>query len=60
MKLLLAVDSITTLQILLHEITARSWPDGTEARVVSIVETEKFQLKPGVSTVTELQLSDRR
>jgi nucleotide-binding universal stress UspA family protein len=38
MKILLAVDSITTLEILLNEITARSWPDGTEARVLSIVE----------------------
>ena len=38
MKLLLAVDSIITLEILLHEITARSWPDGTQARVLSIVE----------------------
>lgn len=38
MKVLLAVDSITTLSILLDEMTARSWPQGTEARVVSIVE----------------------
>ena len=38
MKLLLAVDSITTLDILLDEMTNRSWPIGTEARVLSIVE----------------------
>lgn len=38
MKVLLAVDSITTLSILLDEMTTRSWPQGTEARVVSIVE----------------------
>lgn len=54
MRLLLAVDSVTTLEILLSEITARTWPNGTKARVLSIVETEKFRLKPGVSTVTEL------
>lgn len=29
MKLLLAVDSITTLNILLDEMTTRSWPSGT-------------------------------
>ena len=38
MKVLVAADSITTLEILLDEMTARSWPDGTEARVLSIVE----------------------
>lgn len=37
MKLLLALDSIATLEILLHESMARSWPIGTEARVLSIV-----------------------
>jgi nucleotide-binding universal stress UspA family protein len=38
MKLLLAVDSITTLDILLDKMMTRSWPSGTEARVLSIVE----------------------
>lgn len=38
MKVLVAADSITTLEILLDEMTARSWPAGTEARVLSIVE----------------------
>ncbi len=38
MKVLVAVDSITTLDILLNEMIARSWPAGTEARVLSIVE----------------------
>lgn len=45
MKLLLAVDSITTLEILLNEITARSWPVGTEARVLSIVEDGEVPLE---------------
>ena len=45
MRLLLAVDSITTLEILLNEITARSWPEGTEARVLSIVEDEEVPLE---------------
>jgi len=40
MKLLLAVDSITTLNILLDEVVARSWPKGTKARVLSFVEDE--------------------
>jgi len=36
MKLLLAVDSVTTLDILLDEMMTRSWPSGTKARVLSI------------------------
>lgn len=38
MKVLVAVDSITTLDILINEMSARSWPSGTEARVLSIIE----------------------
>ena len=45
MRLLLAVDSVTTLEILLSEITARSWPNGTEARVLSIVEDGEVPLE---------------
>jgi len=45
MKLLLAVDSITTLDILLDETMTRSWPSGTEARVLSIVEDGEVPLE---------------
>jgi len=45
MKLLLAVDSITTLDILLDEMMTRSWPRGTEARVLSIVEDGEVPLE---------------
>jgi|GEM_PF-262783 len=45
MKLLLAVDSITTLDILLDEMMSRSWPSGTEARVLSIVEDRDVPLE---------------
>ena len=45
MRLLLAVDSVTTLEILLSEITARTWPNGTEARVLSIVEDGEVPLE---------------
>ena len=45
MKLLLAVDSITTLDILLDEMMTRSWPDGTEARVLSIIEDGEVPLE---------------
>ena len=38
MKVLVAVDSIDTLEILLNEMTARSWPSGTEARILSVVD----------------------
>ena len=45
MRVLLAVDSITTLDILIDEMTARSWPSGTEAQVVSIVDDADVPLK---------------
>ncbi len=45
MKLLLAVDSITTLDILLDEMMTRSWPSGTEARVLSIIEDGEVSLE---------------
>ena len=45
MKVLVAVDSITTLDILINEMSARSWPYGTEARVLSIVENADLPLK---------------
>jgi nucleotide-binding universal stress UspA family protein len=45
MKLLLAVDSITTLDILVDELMTRSWPSGTEARVLSIVEDSEVPLE---------------
>lgn len=44
MKLLLAVDSIATLEILLDAMMARSWPAGTQARVLSIVEDGEVPL----------------
>jgi len=45
MKLLLAVDSTTTLEILLNAMEARSWPVGTQARVLSIVEDGEVPLE---------------
>ena len=45
MRLLLAVDSITTLNILLDEVVVRSWPKATEARVLSVVEDEEVPLE---------------
>lgn len=45
MRLLLAVDSIATLEILLDEMMARSWPNGTEAHVLSIVEDGQVSLE---------------
>lgn len=45
MKLLLAVDSITTLDILLDEMRTRSWPSGTQARVLSIVQDSEVPLE---------------
>ena len=45
MKVLLAVDSITTLDILINEMSARSWPSGTEARVLSIIDDGDVPLK---------------
>ena len=45
MKVLVAVDSITTLDMLLDEISARSWPVGTEMRVLSVVDDGGVPLK---------------
>ena len=45
MKLLLAVDSITTLDILVNEMMTRTWPSGAEARVLSIVEDAEVPLE---------------
>jgi len=45
MRLLLAVDTITTSNILLDHIETRSWPTGTEAHVVSVVEDETVPLE---------------
>jgi len=62
MKLLLAVDSVTTLEILLGAMMTRSWPIGTQARVLSIVEDGEVPLETwreegyGVAAVrTEMQ-----
>ena len=38
MRVLLAADSIITLDMLLNEMSTRSWPAGTEVRVLSVVE----------------------
>ncbi len=45
MKVLVAVDSITTLDILINEMSTRSWPAGTEAQVLSIVDDGDVPLK---------------
>ena len=45
MRVLVAVDSITTLEILLSEMNARSWPTGTEARVLSVVDDGDVPMK---------------
>ena len=45
MRLLLAVDTLKTLDILLNSMEARSWPKGTEAGVLSVVEDETIPLE---------------
>ena len=45
MKVLLAVESINTLDILINEMSARLWPSGTEARVLSIIDDGDVPLK---------------
>jgi nucleotide-binding universal stress UspA family protein len=45
MKVLVAVDSMTTLDTLINEMSARSWPAGTEARVLSIIDDADLSLK---------------
>ena len=45
MKVLLAVDSINTLDILISEMSGRSWPSGTDVRVLSIIDDGDVPLK---------------
>jgi nucleotide-binding universal stress UspA family protein len=45
MKVLVAVDSVITLDILINEMSARSWPAGTEARVLSVIDDADVPLK---------------
>lgn len=45
MRVLVAVDSITSLDILIEELSARSWPAGTEARVLSVIGDGDVPLK---------------
>lgn len=40
MRLLLAVDSVVTTEMLMNAVAARPWPGGTRARVLSVVEDE--------------------
>ena len=45
MKVLVAVDSLNTLNLLVDEISSRSWPAGTEAQVLSVVDDDAVPLK---------------
>lgn len=45
MKVLVAIDSVNTLEVLLNEMTARNWPSGTEAQVLSVVDDGDVPLK---------------
>lgn len=40
MRLLLAVDSVATTEMIMNAVTSRGWPRGTRARVLSVVEDE--------------------
>ena len=40
MRLLLAVDSVATTEMIMNAVTSRQWPRGTRARVLSVVEDE--------------------
>ncbi|PWT83424.1 MAG: hypothetical protein C5B44_00605 [Acidobacteria bacterium] len=44
-RLLLAVDSITTTELILKTVESRSWPLGTEARILSVVEDAEVPLE---------------
>ena len=40
MRVLIAVDTVATTELLMNALAARPWPRGTAARVVSVVEDE--------------------
>jgi nucleotide-binding universal stress UspA family protein len=45
MKVLVAADSIVTLDLLINEMSARSWPAGTEAQLLSVVDDADVPMK---------------
>jgi nucleotide-binding universal stress UspA family protein len=45
MKVLIAIDSLDTLEILLDEMIGRSWPSGTEAQLLSVVDDGELPQK---------------
>ena len=45
MKVLVAIDSVNSLNILLDEMVGRSWPSGTEAQVLSVVDDGAVPMK---------------
>src|ERR1043166_552024 len=45
MKVLIAADSIVTLDLLINEMSARSWPAGTEAQLLSVVDDADVPMK---------------
>ena len=57
MRVLVAVDSINTLDVLLDEMAERAWPSGTEAQVLSVVDDGDLPTRAwreggyGISTV---------
>ncbi len=40
MRLLLAVDSVVTTEMLVNAVAARPWPRGTRARVLMVLEDQ--------------------
>lgn len=40
MRLLLAVDSVMTTEMIMKAVASRPWPRGTRARVISVVEDD--------------------
>src|ERR1044072_6509144 len=45
MKVLVAADSIVTLDLLINEMSARSWPAWTEAQLLSVVDDADVPMK---------------
>ncbi|HEV2764886.1 MAG TPA: universal stress protein [Pyrinomonadaceae bacterium] len=45
MRLLIAVDSVVTTDMLMNAVASRRWPRGTRARVLSVVEDETVPRK---------------
>lgn len=60
MKLLIVADSAISTEVLVGAVGMRPWPDGTTARVLSVVEDETVPAEVGAKRVIPSTRCGRR